>query len=182
MKPMQFLTKAARLIEKLSEYSGRVAGLFVLLMIPLVTFEVIMRYVFNRAPMLADEFSAYFLVATVFIGLAYTMKEKRHIRVEMLTSRLKPRAAKWLRLVTLLVALGVVGILVKETIAFVQFSIRLGLKSESWLMIPSYIPQMVMPVGAVFFFLQIVVEISKTILELRSSYTRSMPSTKTMGQ
>ena len=160
--------KTASTIEKISGWSGWVSSLFMLLMMPVITYEVIMRYVFDNAPMIADEFGGYFLVAVTFIGLAYTMKEKGHIRVEMVTSKLSARGANWLRLFTLFVALVVTGVLTVETIAFVRFSIRLGLKSESWLMVPSYIPQIVMPIGVFLFFLQIMVETAKTIKALCS--------------
>jgi len=164
---LNFSKKAGSFIEHLSDVSGWLGGSFIVIMIPLISYEVFMRYVFNKAPMVADEFSAYLLVACVFIGLAYTMKEGGHIRVEVVISRIRPQAAKWLRLITLLVALGVTVILFITSFEFLQSSIRLELKSESWLQIPEYIPKMALPVGLFLFFWQLLVEVGKTIKSLR---------------
>jgi len=164
---LSFIKKAGSFIEHLSDVSGWLGSSFIVIMIPLISYEVLMRYVFNNAPMVADEFSAYLLVACVFIGLAYTMKERGHIRVEVVTSRIRPQAANWLKLITLLVASGVAVILFITSFEFVQSSIRLGLKSESWLQVPEYIPKIALPVGFFLFFWQLLVEVGKTIKSLR---------------
>ena len=162
-----FIKKTGSVIERLSEWTGWIGALFIFIMIPLISYEVFMRYVFNKAPMVADEFSAYLLVGCAFIGLAYTLKEKGHIRVEVVVSRIRTKTAKWLRLFTLLLALAVVVILVNTSFEFVQYSIKFGLKSESWLQVPEYIPKMALPVGFFLLSCQLLVEIGKAIKSLR---------------
>ena len=74
-------------------------------MIVLIFVEVFMRYVIGQPPMVADEFSAYMLVALSFIGAAYTWREKGHVRITALVTHLPIPVAKWLRLVTMSLAL-----------------------------------------------------------------------------
>ncbi len=44
---------------------------------------------FKTSTMVSDEFSAYFMVFSVFLGLAYTLKEGKHIKITLITSRIK---------------------------------------------------------------------------------------------
>lgn len=163
VEAMKRLSSVLLVGDKLSYWSGLLAALFIVLMVLLVSYEVILRYVFKRAPMVADEFSAYLLVACIFIGLAYTMKEKGHIKVEVVVSRLAPEQAHWLRLFTLIVCLLTVGIFFWESVQLVFHSYDLGRRSQTWLLTPTYLVQIVMPIGFFLFFLQVLAEISKTV-------------------
>jgi TRAP-type C4-dicarboxylate transport system permease small subunit len=70
------------LIEKIAYLGGYLSGWLVPLMMMLVVVDVFMRYVMRKPLMVADEFSAYMLVALSFLGLAYTWREKGHVHVE----------------------------------------------------------------------------------------------------
>ena len=73
-------------------------------MIVLIIIEVFMRYVLRQPPMVADEFSAYMLVAMSYLGAAYTFRERGHVRITALVNRLPIGVSSWLRVVTLAIA------------------------------------------------------------------------------
>ena len=96
------MRRIERLVGSLAALGGYFSGWLVLVMVVLVFVEVFTRYVLNRPLMLADELSAYMLVALCFLGAAYTWKEGAHVRITALVSRLPAKVASWLRLATLL--------------------------------------------------------------------------------
>ena len=89
------------IIDRIVVIGGNVGAVLIVVILFLTMYEIILRYVFNNAPMLADEITAYMLVAVVALGLSYRWREGGHVRVEALVSRLPGQAQYWLRLFTL---------------------------------------------------------------------------------
>lgn len=58
-----------------------------------------------------SELSSYLLAIFILLGVAYTHQVKGHVRVTMLASRLPPRAAAGLDIVTTLLSLFIIAIL-----------------------------------------------------------------------
>lgn len=90
------MRRVGRFIENVlsDKVSGDVTAWIVFGALCLVLAEVVTRYFFNRPLGLADEFGGYALVAITFLGLAYTLKEKAHVRVTMVVDRLPPQGQK----------------------------------------------------------------------------------------
>ena len=83
------------------EYWFMLGSAFAICAMMLVTsFDVIMRYVFNRPTTWAMEISTYLIVVSVFLALAYVLRQEGHIRVELVLQRLKPRVQTVLLLIT----------------------------------------------------------------------------------
>lgn len=62
----------------------------------LILYNVTIRKIgFSSLPWI-DEFSRYMLVATTMIGCAMIVKSDGHIKMDLLTSMLRPRAKRWL--------------------------------------------------------------------------------------
>ena len=138
-------------------------------MMMLVMVEVVARYFFKSPFGVADEISAYMLIAIIFVGTAYTWKAKGHIRIEVLVSRLPSRVRTWLRLATLIVATAFVPVLIKAYYDLVVRSRRFDWRSEHWLRLPVEWPQLVMCIGAVFLFIVMIIELIKSIRAITAS-------------
>ncbi|MDP2930929.1 MAG: TRAP transporter small permease [Chloroflexota bacterium] len=163
------MKKLDRFLDILATYaSGHFAGWLVVVMTCLVMVEVVTRYVMRRPLMVADEFSGYMLAAMSFIGLAYTWKEKGHIRIEVLIGRLPRRIAKWVRLVTLLGVCVFMPVLGKAIFDLVIYSWRWDMRSASWLRTPLVWPQMLMAFGALLFLVMLIGQLIKTIHAIRT--------------
>lgn len=146
---------------------GYIAGWLVVLLMVLVLVEVFSRYVLNRPLMVSDEFGSYMLVAISYLAAAYAWKEKGHIRITALVSRLPPRVSSWLRLITLLLALVVAIGLSQSAYSYLQTSFRLGMASGSWLNFPLQGPHMTLMIGFVLLSLILMVEITRAIKNFR---------------
>lgn len=148
-------------IGAISAASGEVCAWLVVIMMVLVFYEAFMRYVFNRAPMIADEVSAYMLVAICFVGLAYTWKERGHIRINALTTRLPAKAAYRLRSITLVVAFACVVTLTKFSYDLIISTRNIGIRSGSWLEVPMEWPRGLLFVGFLLLSLHLIAEFIK---------------------
>lgn len=136
-------------------------------MMALVIIEVITRYVLRHPLMLADEFSAYMLVGLAFIGLAYTWREKGHVRIEALISRLPIKVSQRLRVATLLIALGYALMLTKVSYDYLAFSFKTHMRSETWLMTPMQVPHMTLAIGFGLLSMVLITEIVKAIRAIK---------------
>lgn len=159
---------AGRIGESIANICGYFAGWLVPLMMLLVLFEVFMRYVLNRPPAVADEFSAYMLVVLAFLGAARTWKEKGHVRITALVRRLPQRVSSWIRLITLVFALVFTLALTQVSCGYLAFSFQVHMASATHRHFPWQGPQMAIPIGYALLCVLIIIEIAKAITDIRS--------------
>jgi len=160
--------KIGRVIELASYVSGYTAGWVVLGIMSLTMVEVISRYILHHPLILCDEFGAYSLVAISFLGLAYCWRERGHIRITFVVSRIPARVSNWLRVVTLTVALVYVSVASKVSYDFIVDAFRRNIKSNSWLMTPLKWPEMVIPIGFTLLALILIIQIFIAIRNIRT--------------
>lgn len=163
----RFEHRVSRTVDRISQFTGQVAGWMVIIMVLLTLIEVVSRYVFNSPLLVADEFGGYLLVAVSYIGLAYTINTGGHVRLTSLIDRLPRRVSKRLRLLTLLMLLAFIVILIQASIKYVSFSFDIGQHSSSWLQVPLQIPQLALPLGFLLSGIVVVGNIFKLFLEFR---------------
>ena len=162
------MKQLGRVIDSIVNVGGYFSGWLVPLMMLLVLAEVFMRYVMHQPPLVADEFSAYMLVALSFLGAAYTWKEKGLVRITALVSRLPPMVSSWLRLIMLVLAFIFVALLSNTAYHYLTFSFKFNMSSASHLQFPLQGPQMSLIIGFVLLSLLLIVEIARAIVNIRS--------------
>jgi TRAP-type C4-dicarboxylate transport system permease small subunit len=162
------VNKLRLVVEGLSKLAGYFSGWLVPLMIALILVEVFMRYVLRQPPLIADEFSAYMLVAMSYLGAAYTFRERGHVRITALVSRLPSKISNWLRVITLVMGLGFSVALTKSSYDFMEVSYRFKMASATQLNFPLQGPQMTVGIGFAILSLLLAVETIKMIINLKS--------------
>ena len=75
-----------------SRLLNNIGVFFLIAMMLLTVADVFMRYVLNRPILGSVEITRYLMVSLAFLGLAWCAVVKGHVRVELLISRLSPRA------------------------------------------------------------------------------------------
>lgn len=143
----KLLNSFVNITDKIVFIGGHAGAALIVIILFLTMYEITLRYVFNSAPMIADEITAYMLVAVVSLGLAYRWREGGHVRVEALVSRLPAQAQYWLRLFTLSVALFFTVMVTIGAFTVIGRTIQYNLMSNSWLRIPIIWPQLFIPFG-----------------------------------
>jgi TRAP-type C4-dicarboxylate transport system permease small subunit len=165
------MKRFASAVDKLADIVGYLSGWLVPLMMMLVVVDVFMRYVMLRPLMVADEFSAYMLVALSFLGFAYTWRQRGHVRVEILVSRLSSRASDRIRLVGLVVSLLFMLEMDRAAFKMIVYAHQMKMRSSTWMMFPLFWPQLTIFVGFVLLTLVLVVDIARIWGKLRIGTT-----------
>ena len=88
-------------LDRFSERLIVITGLGILAITLLVSLDVLMRFFLDEPQLFVDDLTSFLLVAVVFLGTGPTFYKGGHIRVDLMTSRLKPRTQSRLRVVTL---------------------------------------------------------------------------------
>jgi TRAP-type C4-dicarboxylate transport system permease small subunit len=162
------MKRIAHIVEKIAYLGGYYSAWLVPLMMMLVVVEVFMRYVLHQPLMIADEFSAYMLVALSYLGTAYTWRQGGHVRVTVLVSRLAPRAAGWIRFIGLILVLIFMIELDRVSYKMITYALQINLRSSTWLMVPLFWPQLTVFIGFVLLTLLLVVDIVRTFIKIRT--------------
>ncbi|MGB9699951.1 MAG: TRAP transporter small permease subunit [Thermodesulfobacteriota bacterium] len=155
-------------IESISEWSGKI---FAWLSVPLVLFmsyDVIMRYLFQAPTKWAYEMTWMQYGALFILGGAYALKHKLHVRVDIFYNRWTPRNRAIFDMVTYIVIFfPVFYILVKHSIIYAYYSWEvLECSYISYWQPPVYPIKTVMAVGFVLFTLQGIAEFIRLIYQV----------------
>jgi TRAP-type C4-dicarboxylate transport system permease small subunit len=155
-------------MEWIADMGGYFSGWLVPAMMALMVVEVFMRYVLENPPMIADEFSAYLLVAISYLGLAYTWRQKGHVRITIFVSRFPAKFSSWLRLITLTLNFIFLLALSQTGYKMIAYALQINLRSSTWLTFPLFWPQLTVFIGFVLLTLLLMVEVVRAIGKIRA--------------
>ena len=88
-----------------------ISVLVIFLMALWVFCDVAGRFIFNCPIPGTTELVKCYIVATVFLGIAYTMNQQRHIRTTLIVERLPPLWRAWSEVLASLIAMAIFGAL-----------------------------------------------------------------------
>ena len=162
------MKRIAHIIEKIADLGGYYSAWLVPLMMILVVVEVFMRYVLHRPLMVADEFSAYLLVALSYLGMAYTWRQGGHVRVTVLVNRLSSKTSSWIRLIGLILVFIFMIELDRAGYKMIAYAIQINMRSSTWLMFPLFWPQLTVFIGFVLLTLLLAIDIVKSFIKIRA--------------
>lgn len=162
------MEKVIRIIEAISEWSGKIVAWLVLVFTVVLGYEVILRYVFNAPTKWAFDIS-YMLGGSYFLlGEAYTLLKKKHVRIDLFYVFFSTRKKALVDVVFyLLFFFPLWGILLYTLIPYVYLSWITNERSMQGYWMPILYPfKTVMPVGIFLLLLQGVAEFFRAILVL----------------
>lgn len=163
-----------KIIEKITNVFGLIAGTTMLLGVALIIIEIVLRKVFDSTIYITEEYIAYFLVSISFFSLAYTLKEDGHIRVNFLFNVIKePKKRIVMDVYSFIVGLIVFSIITIVTANFFWDSVLM--KTQSLQISRTYlaIPQSTIPIGSLIITLQFAAEICKSIIKFHGNRDRN---------
>ena len=129
------------------------------LMTGLIALDVFTRALLGRSTMISQEMSGYLLVAIAFLGLAHTLREGRHITVEILTSKLSPHRRRQLEIIVSLVCIVFMAWLTWTTWSPFADTYATGQRSVTPLQMPMWIVYFFVPFGSGMLTLGLVIEL-----------------------
>ncbi len=159
--------KMARLFigmaRKLSSLGAFIASLLLIVLTLLILIEISLRSFFNTSTMRSDEYSGYLYLALVCFGFGYTFFKDGHIRITVLTSRLKTKASSLVDIFAGIATLGVLFFALYRTVLLTWDSFQTGVVSEGVSATPIYLAQLSLPIGFVLFIIAVMAFIVERI-------------------
>ena len=155
----------SKFLDVLEKIEKVILAVTVAVMIVVMVYQVILRYVFSAANSWSEELARYLFIYNVMLGSAIAIRRNSHLQVDTLTSLMSPN----MKCVSTIVA-TVLGIafLVFLTIHSVTLCIT-GSKTMSFgLPVSMTVPYASMPIGAVLMILVSIEVIFKKIEEIRA--------------
>lgn len=149
------------IINKLSKFSAYLSGLLIVCLVLLILTEIFLRSFFNISTMIADEYSGYLYLASIFLALGYAFLNNSHIRINIITSRLSKKINNKIDIFVALITIFVLIFALYRTVLFTYDSYTLEMLSENVSETPLYLTQLVMPFGIMIFILCVIYFIFK---------------------
>ena len=149
------------LVNKLSLWGAYFSSILLVSLVLLILSEIFIRYFFNTSTLIADEYSGYLFLASVFLGLSYTFKENAHIRINILTSRMSEKSNRLIDIFAGTITIIVLSFALYRTVLFTFDSYEMEMLSESVSQTPLYLTQLVMPLGLSLFILSVLIFVIK---------------------
>lgn len=154
-----------RLVDGISEWAGRISAWSLFAVGFFITFEVVMRYVFNAPTVWVDEISRVLQVWVVYLAAAYVLKHREMVTIELILKKpntLLRRLAETVAIVMLFIFAGVAcyygfQIWLKSTLA--------GHTTDTYLAPPKMITHAPVWVGSVLLLLQGAVQLYRVWTE-----------------
>ncbi len=134
------------MIARAASAAGLLAGFATLAIVLLVSFDVTMRYFFDRPQLFVDEVASFLQVLLIFGGAAYTFRAGGHVRVDLVTGHLRPAARAWLRLLTLVLGVALLAVVIWVTTQSAMTAYGYG-RVSAVMLYPLWLPMAFIPAG-----------------------------------
>jgi TRAP-type mannitol/chloroaromatic compound transport system permease small subunit len=152
---MDFIIK---ITGKIIDALGNLCSLLMLLMIANVFYDVIMRYFFNDVSIGMQELEWHLFAAMFMFGIAYTLKEDAHVRVDIIYDNMSARYRSFINIFgSLVFALPITVLILYYSIDYTLEAYNMGEGSADPGGLPyRWIVRSVIPASSVFLILAII--------------------------
>ncbi|SHH81256.1 TRAP transporter small permease [Cognatishimia maritima] len=149
-----------RTLDFIYRAAGALAAFFILAIVALVAAQVLLNLADKVSAALVgrgigltipsySDFTGFFLAASSFLALAYTLRAGGHIRVTLLTGRLPESAQRIAEIIVVGIALCMSAYATFYVVLLVEESLVFGDRSSGMVSVPLWIPQLPVAVGLV---------------------------------
>ena len=151
-----------RMLGWLRRLVDAVLVLLLCVMVGLIMFQILGRYVFNYSISWSEEAANFALVWMTMLGAGLAMRTRSHVGIDILVTRTPLRVQQVAKSASFL--LGAWFLIVVITGSFAMISLGMIVKSAA-LQIPMAIPYLALPVGMSYFLLEFAIA---TLPEIRN--------------
>ncbi|MEL6561967.1 MAG: TRAP transporter small permease subunit [Bacteroidota bacterium] len=143
-------------IDKINETIGKLFSWLTTLLMVVICFDVLMRYVFASSSAAITETEWHIFAAIFMLGAAYTLKYDKHVRVDVFYTNFSDKGKAWVNLVgTLLFLFPFCYVVIRSSIPFVENSFAVRETSPDPGGLPArYLIKSVIPIGFILLLLQ----------------------------
>ena len=150
------------MIARAAGVAALLAGFATLAIVLLVSYDVLMRYFFDRPQLFVDEVASFLQVLLIFGGAAYTFRVGGHVRVDLVTGHVRPAARAWLRLGTLALGVLFLTIVIWVTTQSASTAYHYG-RVSAVMLYPLWLPMAFIPAGLALMALAMLVALVRQV-------------------
>jgi TRAP-type C4-dicarboxylate transport system permease small subunit len=148
-----------RAVDRLSTFMGHVAAWTFFAIGLMVTWEVFTRKVLNDPTIWVDEVARFAQVWAVYLAAAVVLRQRQLIVVEVLPLEGRPRLARWVESLSLLIIIAFSAVAVWHGGAIVAESVAVGRHTSTMLAVPKWMTESAIPAGFALLLLQALAEL-----------------------
>lgn len=142
----------------------------------IVTYEVVMRYVFNRPTSWALEVNESLLCIYAALAGGYTLLRRGHVNVEIVYGRFGMRTRMVIDILTSFLFFGFIIVLLWQTWDMAFDSLMLGERSEGVFGLPLYPAKIAIVIGVILILLQGFANFVRNIMALITGVEPARPA------
>lgn len=148
-----------KLIDRVNEAFGWVAAAAFVAVGAMITYEVVMRYVFLAPTIWAEEMSRFLQIWATYIAAATVLRHRELIAITVVVERLGARGRKLAEAFALVWILLFCLVAVWYGLDIMLDSIRLGRATSTMLAVPQWMTELAIPLGFTLLALQAAAEL-----------------------
>ena len=144
--------------DKLVKYSGYLASALFITIGVIVSYEVIMRYLFNSPTIWVNEVSRFLQIWATYLALTYSFHKKDFIRITVIYDRLNENGKKLLDFISFVFIIIFSSFVVYYGWLIAYDSLKVGRTSSTILDVPSFLTELAIPLCFAFLVLRVILE------------------------
>ena len=148
---------------KVVKYSGYLASALFIAIGFIVSYEVIMRYLFNSPTIWVNEVSRFLQIWATYLALTYSFHKNDFIRITVIYDRLNDKGKKILDFISFIFILIFSSFVVYFGWLIAYDSLKVGRTSSTILDVPSFLTEFAIPLCFAFLVLRVILEAIKYI-------------------
>ena len=149
--------------DKLVKYSGYLASALFITIGFIVSYEVIMRYLFNSPTIWVNEVSRFLQIWATYLALTYSFHKNDFIRITVVYDRLNENGKKILDFISFIFIIIFSCFVVYYGWLIAYDSLKVGRTSSTILDVPSFLTELAIPLCFAFLVLRVLLEAIKYI-------------------
>ena len=148
---------------KIVKYSGYLASALFIAIGFIVSYEVIMRYLFNSPTVWVNEISRFLQIWATYLALTYSFDRKEFIRITVLYDKLNEAGKKVLDFISAIFILTFSSFVLYFGWLIAYDSLKVGRTSSTILDVPSFLTELAIPLCFGFLVIRVSLEIFRLV-------------------
>ena len=152
--------------DKIVKYSGYLASALFIAIGFIVSYEVIMRYLFNSPTIWVNEVSRFLQIWATYLALTYSFHKQDFIRITVIYDRLNETGKKILDFISFIFIIIFSCFVVYYGWLIAYDSLKVGRTSSTILDVPSFLTELAIPLCFAFLVIRVILEAIRYIRNL----------------
>ena len=144
--------------DKIVKYSGYLASALFIAIGFIVSYEVIMRYLFNSPTIWVNEVSRFLQIWATYLALTYSFHKQDFIRITVIYDRLNETGKKILDFISFIFIIIFSCFVVYYGWLKAYDSLKVGRTSSTILDVPSFLTELAIPLCFAFLVIRVILE------------------------